>query len=181
MEVLAEGCTCQAKGEGQGHETLLGAIVEVAFDPFSLGVPGRDDPRSRRLYLFELSLDLGLKSRIVGGETLEALSDARVGEGSRTETEDEPAQVADRPVEAFDRCLQARSNRRLRDGGTEGLKRQSDSEEELDDPFLQLTTDTVAFGGDRVRAEAFPDPLELERGRRLDAVRFDEPDLGFGE
>src|SRR4051794_20922939 len=181
MEVVAEGCTCQAKGEGQGHETLLGAIVEVAFDPLSLGVAGRDDPGSRRLDLVELSLDLGLKSRIVGGETLEPLSDARVGDGSRTETEDEPAQVADRPVQAFDRCLQARSNRRLRDAGAEGLKGEGDSEEELDDPFLQLTTDTVAFDGDRARPKAFPDPLELERDRRLDAVRFDEPDLRCGE
>ena len=111
VEVVAEARPCQAQRERQRYETLLGAVVEVAFDPLSLGVPGRDDPRPRRLDLVELGLDLGLESGVVGGERLEALVDTRVGDGARSEPEDEPPQVADRPVEAFDRCLEARPNR----------------------------------------------------------------------
>ena len=181
MEVVAEARSCQANGEGQGHEALLGPVVEVAFDPLSFGVPGGDDPRPRRLDLVELGLDLGLESGVVGDERLEALSDARVGGGSWAEPEDEPAQVADRPVQAFDRRLQARSNRRVRDGRSEGLKREGDTEEDLDDPLLQLAADPVALGRDRARSKSLSDPLELERDRRLDAVGLDEPDLRLRE
>ena len=113
VEVVAEARSCQAQGQGQRHETLLGTVVEVAFDPLSLRVPGRDDPRPRRLDLVELGLDLGLESGVVGREGLEALIDARVGDGARSEPEDEAPQVADRPIEAFDRCLQACPNRRV--------------------------------------------------------------------
>ena len=80
---------------------------------------------------------------------LETLGDARVGDGSRTEPEDEPTQVADRPVEALDSRLQARPNRRVRDRRSEGLKRKGDAEEELNDPLLQFATDPIALGRDR--------------------------------
>ena len=155
--------------------------MEVPFDPLSFGVPGGDDSRSRRLDLVELGLDLGLESGVIGGESLEALTDARVGDGSRAEPEDEPTQVADRPIQAFDRRLHASSNRRVLDGRSEGLQCEGDAEEELDDSLLQVATDPVALSEDRARPKAFSDPLELERDRRLDAVGLDEPDLRLGE
>ena len=77
IEVVAEARARQAKGQSQGDEPLLGAVVEVAFDPLSLGVPGGDDPRPRRLDLVELGLDLGLESGVVGGERLETLRPTR--------------------------------------------------------------------------------------------------------
>ena len=45
--------------EGQRHEPLLGAVVEVPLDALPLAIAGLDDPRARRANLAELRLDLG--------------------------------------------------------------------------------------------------------------------------
>ena len=44
---------------GQGHEPLLGAVVEIALDPASFRVGRLDDPQPRRPDLLELGPDLG--------------------------------------------------------------------------------------------------------------------------
>ena len=52
-----------AQGEPDRDEPLLGAVVEVALDPPSLLVRGRDDPRPRGLHLRELAAQLDAQAR----------------------------------------------------------------------------------------------------------------------
>jgi hypothetical protein len=55
-------------GERQGHEPLLGSVVEVAFEPVALGVAGLDDPRPGSLHLCGLGADLRLQPLVVDGQ-----------------------------------------------------------------------------------------------------------------
>ena len=66
--LLGESFLEQSSGEHQGHEPLLGSVVEVPLDPAALGVPGLDDPRPRGLHLCELGPDLRLQPLVVDGE-----------------------------------------------------------------------------------------------------------------
>jgi hypothetical protein len=46
VEVVAEPGSGQAQRQGQGHEALLGTVVEVPLHALSLGIAGRDNPRA---------------------------------------------------------------------------------------------------------------------------------------
>ena len=49
------------QGQAQGHQPLLRAVMQVAFQPPSLGVPGLDDPRPGGTDLLQLGVYLGLQ------------------------------------------------------------------------------------------------------------------------
>ena len=55
------------QGQAQGHQPLLCAVVQVAFQPAPLGVPGLDDPCPGRTDLLELGLHLGLQPGVLQG------------------------------------------------------------------------------------------------------------------
>ena len=67
--IVIEPGSRQLECEGEGHELLLGAVVEVALDPPPLGVAGSDDPGPRRLDGIELDTELGLELLVLEGET----------------------------------------------------------------------------------------------------------------
>jgi hypothetical protein len=55
-------------GERQGHQALLGSIVEVPLHASSLRVSRFDQPRPGGLHLFKLGADLGVQPFVVDGE-----------------------------------------------------------------------------------------------------------------
>ena len=59
----------ETKHQGQPHETLLGTVVEVAFDPLLLPVrSSRNCAAARDLEVEDLSTHLGLEPLAVDGE-----------------------------------------------------------------------------------------------------------------
>ena len=57
-----------AQLEREGDELLLGAVVQVPFDPAPLRVARGDDARPGRGNLGELAFELGPEPLVVGGE-----------------------------------------------------------------------------------------------------------------
>ena len=55
--------------EGDGHELLLRAVVDVALDPPPLGVAGGHDSRSGLSDLLELGADVGGEPLVLEGES----------------------------------------------------------------------------------------------------------------
>ncbi len=51
--------------EGERDEPLLRAVVEVALEPFSLLLTGREDARTRAVELVEPGAELGLEPRVL--------------------------------------------------------------------------------------------------------------------
>ena len=64
-----QGFLGHAQVQGEGDETLLGAVVEVALESPPLGVGGVHDPRPRVSGLLELSAQLGEEPLVVERET----------------------------------------------------------------------------------------------------------------
>jgi hypothetical protein len=56
------------QGERQGDGPLLGAVVEVALDPASLGVRRLDDPRPRGPHVPELRANLRSEALVLDGQ-----------------------------------------------------------------------------------------------------------------
>ena len=54
--------------QGERHEALLGAVVEIALDPSPLLVRGCDEPRARILHHGQLRLDLRVQPPILERE-----------------------------------------------------------------------------------------------------------------
>ena len=67
--IVIESGSRQLEGQGEGHESLLSTVVEVALDPPALGVAGSDDPGPRRLDGIELDANLRLEPLVLEGET----------------------------------------------------------------------------------------------------------------
>ena len=58
----------QAQRQRERYESLLSAVVQIAFEPAGRGVAGLDDARPRRLQLLELGAQLGVETRPLQGE-----------------------------------------------------------------------------------------------------------------
>ena len=68
LRVLGAGQR-QSELQGDGDQSLLGAVVQVALDPPPLGVRGRDDADPGSGQLVEAFLELAAQPFVVGGES----------------------------------------------------------------------------------------------------------------
>ena len=75
LGVVGEDVLGEAQVHREGHEVLLGAVVEVALDLAPLGVAGRDDAGARgaqvlvgALQVLEALLERGVELDVVEGE-----------------------------------------------------------------------------------------------------------------
>ena len=87
----------------QGHEPLLGTVVEISLDPAALGIGGRDDAAARGAHLGELGPDLGRQPLVLEDEPR-----------SRANRFDEPGLFEQRRIVDEHRDLLTRCDQRRR-------------------------------------------------------------------
>lgn len=62
LGVLTGDLACQPQVDGQADEPLLGAVVQIAFDPPTLAVTGGDNAGTRSLNLDQVHSHLGTQA-----------------------------------------------------------------------------------------------------------------------